>query len=511
MWELILSGLVQSLHLTNILVMLLGVLIGMVFGAIPGLTGAAAMTILLPITFVFPAETGVLFLLGIWNAAVYAGSIPAIVLNIPGTAASAATTLDGYELAKQGKATKALRASVVGSTVGAFASALTLLFLSPPLAKLSLMFGPAEMFSFTLFGLMIIITLSSGNLVKGLISGLLGLLMSTIGFAPSGTIRFAVTPDLVDGFPIIVTLIGLFTFPEVFALIREKKSVVGQGGGVLLQADSFLLKFKDWTQNAGNFVRSSIIGSIIGVLPGAGPTIAGFVSYNEAKRASKHPENFGHGEIAGVIASDTANNAAVLSSLVPALTLGIPGSVDAVIILAALTMHGILPGPMLFQENGMLVYTVFMGVFVCNLIMLGVGVLSARHIAQLSRLRSSILAPMIIVFALVGSFAVRNDWFDVFSAFGIGLVGYGLREMDIPLAPMVLGVILGPILERNLYQMLVLFGGHYVDLLKLPIFLAFMAFSVLSVVMPLWRSRNEAKLSARNMALEAMKHKKERC
>jgi putative tricarboxylic transport membrane protein len=495
MAELMLSGLIQSLHLSNILAMLLGVLIGMAFGAIPGLTAAAAMTILLPLTFVFPAEMGVLFLLGIWNAAVYAGSIPAIVLNIPGTAASAATTLDGYEMAKQGKATKALRASVFGSTVGAFASALTLLFLSPPLARLSLMFGPAEMFSFTLFGLLIIVTLSSGNLVKGLISGLLGLLMSTIGFAPSGTIRYAVTPDLVEGFPIIVTLIGLFTFPEVFALIREQKSVAEQGRGVLLAADSFLLKLRDWATHGGNFLRSSIIGCIVGVLPGAGPTIAGFVSYNEAKRASKHPEDFGHGEISGVIASDTANNAAVLSSLVPALTLGIPGSVDAVIILAALTMHGILPGPMLFQENALLVYTVFMGVFVCNLIMLGVGVLSARHIAQLTRLRTSILAPVIIVFALVGSFAVRNDWFDVFSAFGIGLVGYGLREMDIPLAPMVLGVILGPILERNLYQMIVLFSGHYGDLLKLPIFLIFMGLSVFSVVMPLVRGRRMKKFS----------------
>jgi len=500
MGELILSGLAQAVHLTNILAMLLGVLVGMVFGAIPGLTGAAAMTILLPLTFVFPPEMGVLFLLGIWNAAVYAGSIPAIVLNIPGTPASAATVLDGYELAKQGKATRALRASIFGSTVGAFVSALTLLFLSPPLAKLSLMFGPPEMFSFTLFGLMIIITLSSGTMVKGLISGLLGLLMGTIGFAPSGTIRFAVTPDLIDGFPIVVTLIGLFTFPEVFSLIREQKSVIDRGKGVLLGADTFLLKLKDWTRHAGNFARSSMIGSIVGVMPGAGPTIAGFVAYNEAKRASKHPENFGRGEIDGVIASDTANNAAVLSSLVPLLTLGIPGSVDAVIILAALTMHGLLPGPLLFQKNTLLVYTIFMGAFVCNFIMMGIGVLCAPYIAQLTRLRASILAATIMVFALVGSFAVRNNWFDVFSAFGIGVMGYGLREMDIPLAPMVLGVILGPILEPNLYQMIVLFSGHYVDLLKLPIFLVFMAFSVFSMVMPLLRGRKKEKPAARHGA-----------
>jgi len=497
MLALMLSGLASAVHVGNLLAMFLGVLVGMVFGSVPGLTAAAAMTILLPLTFVFPAEMGVLFLLGIWNAAVYAGSIPAIVLNIPGTAASAATSLDGHEMAKQGKATRALRASIFGSTVGAFASALTLLFLSPPLAKLSLMFGPAEMFSFTLFGLLIIVTLSAGTLVKGLIAGLLGLLISAIGFAPSGSIRFAFTPDLVDGFPIIVLLIGLFTFPEVFSLIREQKSVVDAGSGALLTEDSFLLKLKDWGKNAGNFIRSSIIGSIVGVLPGAGPTIAGFISYNEAKRASRNPQNFGKGEVAGVIASDTANNAAVLSSLVPALTLGIPGSVDAVIILAALTMHGILPGPMLFQQNALLVYTVFMGVFVCNIMMLAVGVLSARHIAQLTRFRSSVLAPLIIVFALVGSFAVRNSWFDVFSAFGIGLMGYGLRQMGIPLAPMVLGVILGPILERNLYQMIVLFGERPLDLFKLPIFLIFMALSILSVAMPIMRSVKDAKRDRR--------------
>lgn len=495
MGDLILSGLANAVHLENLFAMLLGVLTGMVFGSIPGLTAAAAMTILLPLTFIFPAEMGVLFLLGIWNAAVYAGSIPAIVLNIPGTAASAATCLDGHFLAKQGKAMRALRASIFGSTVGAFFSALTLLFLSPPLAKLSLMFGPAEMFAFTLFGLLIIVTLSSGTMVKGLIAGLLGLLLSAIGFAPSGSIRFAYTPDLVDGFPIIVILIGLFTFPEVFTLIRAQKSVIEGSGKVLLTKDSFLLKLSDWVKYAGNFVRSSVIGSIVGVLPGAGPTIAGFISYNEAKRASKHPQTFGKGEIAGVIASDAANNAAVLSSLVPALTLGIPGSVDAVIILAALTMHGILPGPMLFQQNAPLLYTVFMGVFVCNILMLVVGVFSARYIAQLTRLRGSLLAPLIIVFALVGSFAVRNCWFDVFSAFGIGLVGYGLKEMGIPLAPMVLGVILGPILERNLYQMIVLFRGHPVDLLTMPIFLIFIALSLLSVAMPIWRGIKDKKCS----------------
>ena len=495
MGELILSGLVNAMHINNLLAMLLGVVTGMIFGAIPGLTAAAAMTILLPLTFVFPPEMGVLFLLGIWNAAVYAGSIPAIVLNIPGTAASAATSLEGHSLAMQGKATRALRASIFGSTVGAFGSALTLLFLSPVLARFSLMFGPAEMFAFTLFGMMIIVTLSSGMMTKGLIGGLLGLLLSVVGFAPSGSIRFAYTPDLVEGFPIIVVLIGLFTFPEVFSLISEQKSVVekGEEKSVFLTKDSFLLRLRDWKENATNFIRSTVIGSVVGVLPGAGPTIAGYIAYNEAKRAAKKHQKFGKGEVAGVIASDTANNAAVLSSLVPALTLGIPGSVDAVIILAALTMHGILPGPMLFSRNADLVYTIFMGVFVCNFIMLIVGVLSARHIAKVTKLRGSILSPLIVIFALVGSFAVRNSWFDVGSAFGIGLMGYALRKMDIPLAPMVLGVILGPILERNLHQTVVLFSGHFSDLLTMPIFLVLMFLSLASFLMPIWREIQDKK------------------
>ncbi len=489
MLDLMFHGLANSLHLNNVMSMILGVAVGMVFGSVPGLTAAAAMTILLPLTFVFPAEAGVLFLLGIWNAAVYSGSIPAIILNMPGTAASAATALDGHYLAQQGKATRALRASVIASTVGAFVSALTLLFLSPPLAKLSLMFGPAEMFSFTLFGLMIIVTLSAGTMVKGLIAGLLGLLLSTIGFSPSGYIRYAFTPDLIEGFPVIVVLIGLFTFPEVLKLVEDYRKDALRSTDVTLTKDSFLLRIGDWGKHGLNFLRSSVIGSVVGVLPGAGPTIAGFISYNEAKRASKTPENFGKGEIAGVIASDSANNAAVLSSLVPALTLGIPGSVDAVIILAALTMHGIIPGPMLFQQNASLVYTVFMGVFVCNLIMLAFGVFSARHIAKLTRISPPVLASLIIVCGLVGSFAVRNNWFDVISAFGIGLVGYFLRKINIPLAAMVLGVILGPILERNLHQTMVLYGDRPLELLKLPVFLIFIALAILSVVMPIIRGR----------------------
>jgi putative tricarboxylic transport membrane protein len=489
--ELMFQGLLQAMHWQNLIAMIFGVVVGMVFGAIPGLTAAAAMTILLPLTFIFKAEMGVLFLLAIWNAGVYAGSIPAIVLNIPGTGASAATTLDGYALSKKGMAKEALRASVTGSTIGAFVSGLALLFLSPPLARLSLMFGPAETFAFALFGLSIIVSLSSDSLINGLISGFLGLLIATVGFAPSGALRFVYTPELIDGFPVIIVLIGLFTIPEVMDLIERQRLTITKNScvDVVSKRSNFLLKISDWKSFSFNFLRSSGIGSFVGILPGAGPTIAGFVSYNEARRASKNPAAFGKGEIDGVIAADTANNAAVLSSLVPALTLGIPGSVDAVIILAALTMHGLLPGPMLFERNADLVYAVFMGVFVANFIMLIVGSISARHIAKITRVRVSILSPIILVFAIVGAFAVRNNWFDVFLAIIIGLIGYGLKRMNIPLAPLVLGAILGPILERNLYQMVVSYSGRINELVTRPIFIVFILLSILSILMPILRSK----------------------
>jgi putative tricarboxylic transport membrane protein len=353
------------------------------------------------------------------------------------------------------------------------------------------MFGPAETFAFALFGLSIIVSLSSDSLINGLISGFLGLLIATVGFAPSGALRFVYTPELIDGFPVIIVLIGLFTIPEVMDLIERQRLTIAKNSSddVSSKRSNFLLKLSDWRSFGFNFLRSSGIGSFVGILPGAGPTIAGFVSYNEARRASKNPTAFGKGEIDGVIAADTANNAAVLSSLVPALTLGIPGSVDAVIILAALTMHGLLPGPMLFERNADLVYAVFMGVFVANFIMLIVGSISARHIAKITRVRVSILSPIILVFAIVGAFAVRNNWFDVFLAIIIGLIGYGLKRMNIPLAPLVLGAILGPILERNLYQMVVSYSGRINELIIRPIFIVFILLSILSILVPILRSK----------------------
>lgn len=497
MGEWILTGLGFAFEPLNVAAMALGVAIGMAAGAIPGLTGATAMTILLPLTFAFPAETGILFLLAIWNAAVYAGSIPGIVLNIPGTAAAASVAIEGHEMAKRGLARRALRASVVGSTVGGFASAAALLLLSPPLAALSLRFGPAELFAFSFFGMATVVSLSSGSLIRGAISAVIGLFLATVGISPEGVNRFVLDPELISGFPLIPTLIGVFTIPVVLELILEQRRQIAVDTRTGWGRDDFLFRLADWARHGVNFARSSVIGVVVGILPGAGPTIAGFVAYGEARRSARRPHEFGRGDVRGVIAADTANNAAVFSSLVPALTLGIPGSVDAVIIMAALTMHGLLPGPTLFDRSPEVVYTVFAGIFVANALMLLAGVTCARWIAGVTRIRLSVLAPVILILSLLGAYAYHNNAFDVALALGVGLAGWVLRLAGVPLAPLILGLILGVPLETHFTQAMTLYGDPWSAFALRPIALAFLALAVAGIVWSLWRDLRERRRAAR--------------
>jgi putative tricarboxylic transport membrane protein len=487
--ESALIGLVQALEPFNIAIMVAGLVIGVVFGGTPGLTAAAAMTMLLPLTFMLPPVAGVLFLLSIWNGAVYAGGLPAILVNIPGTPASAATAFDGYPMAQQGLAQRALRASIVASCVGSFISAAALLLLSPPLARLSLLLGPAEIFGFALFGLTAAATLSGRSRLHGLFSVALGLWLATIGLSPAGQPRMMFSADLLDGFPVLIALIGLFTIPQVLALILSRAQQVAINTEQPAGREHYLLRLRDWSESWFNMLRSSLIGVVVGVLPGAGPTIAGFISYAEAKRASKKPETFGKGNPQGVIAAESANNAAVFSDLIPSFALGIPGSVDAVIVLAALTMHNMVPGPALFNRNPEVVYTFMMGAFVSVVLLLVIGLLSMRWIAYVTRMRLSLLAPAILVFGFVGVFSIHNNPFEVTMALGIGIVGFALRLAGVPLAPLVLGMVLGPILETKLYQVIALYDHGAGVLLTRPISLAFIVASALSVLWPLLRRK----------------------
>ncbi len=484
MLHLVAHGAMEVFAPINLAAMTLGVAIGMAFGAIPGLSGATAMTMLLPLTFVFPADTGTLFLIAIWNAAVYAGSIAAICLNIPGNAAAAACAIEGHAMAQRGLARRALRASIVGATIGGFAAAASLMLLSPPLAALALHFGPAEMFALAVFGMAAVVSLASGSLVRGTIATVIGLLLASVGTAPSGDVRFVLTPELINGLPVIPTLVGLFTVPVLLEMILERRTSVAVDLQSLRAPDPFLLRWDDWSRHWFTIVRSAFIGVFLGVVPGHGPTIASFVAYGEARRSAGPGNMFGRGDVDGVLAPETAANAAVFSSLVPALTLGIPGSADAVIIMAALTMHGMIPGPMLLQRSGDVLYTIFAGAFVANFLMLLFGFFGARTIANITRVKLAVLAPVVLVFALVGAFAVNGDIFDVGVALAVGLFGFLLRLLAIPLPPLVLGLILGNPLETYFLQAEVLYDSVWQALTR-PICLAVLVLTTAAVVFSL--------------------------
>lgn len=485
--ELFVTGAAAVFQPQVLLLMVGGVLLGLTFGSIPGISATTGMILLLPLTFFLPPLQGVMLLIAIWLSGTYAGSIPAIVLNIPGTAASVATAIDGYALSQQGQAPRALRASIVGSVFGGLVSAVALVFFSPPLAELALQFRPPEMFAFALFGMTIIVSLSSGALARGALAGVLGMLLASVGFGPAGTARFAYSVNLLDGFPIVVILIGLFTFPQILELLQKGAITISQVG----QADArsvepmdrlYLLRARDFARHGLNLLRSAVIGVVVGILPGSGPTVAGFVGYSEAKRASKDKDSFGKGNIDGVISAETANNASILSSLIPTLTLAIPGSVVAVIVLAALQMHGIVAGPRLFQQSGDLVAAIFIGVFVVQFVLLAAGLTFGRFIALITRVPVNVLTPIVFAMALAGAYSVRNNVWDVIVATFIGFVGYGLHLLRIPLSPLILAAILGPIVERNWYLTYQLYSDDWGRLATRPIFLLLMGLTVLTLL-----------------------------
>jgi putative tricarboxylic transport membrane protein len=486
MLDMILEGLLHVAEPMNLLAVLAGVLVGMGVGAIPGLSGGTTMTILLPLVLLAPPDSAVLFLISIWGAAVYAGSISAICLNIPGTAAAAATTIDGYALSRAGMARTALRASIVASAIGGMMSALALLFLSPLLAELALGFGPAEMFAFALLGMTTVSALSSDSLVRSTLATFIGLAIATIGIAPTGQTRMVFTPDLISGVPLIPLLIGLFTVPVALEMLRAGRTGIAIDLKSLEGREPFLTRLSDWTTHAWNFLRSGVMGVVIGVLPGAGPTIASFIAYGTAKRMARPADRdqFGKGSISGVIAPETANNAAVFSSLVPAFSLGIPGSVDAVIIMAALTAHGLVPGPLFIAQSGDVAYTIFVGAFVANIAMLLAGLYLARHIARITKVPQSLLGPIILTLALLGAFSVHNSVFEVGLTLFVGGCAFLLRRIGVPMAPIILGAILGPMLERYFVQALVLYDGPVAALTERPVASILLALSVATVFLP---------------------------
>ena len=442
-----------------------GTVFGVVIGALPGLTSTMGVALLVPVTFGMSPAAGLALLGAIYCSSTYSGAISAILLNIPGTPANCCTLLDGYPLTKKGESGRAIALATSSSAVGGFMSIFALLFLAPPLAEFALRFGAQDYFLLALFGVSVIASLSERNILRGLWSGAFGLFLSIIGMHPiTGEIRFTGgIPELYNGLSLVIALIGLYSIPEVIASISEmKQGFVDKNKAVGSNVISQMMEIFKYKML---LFRSTVIGIIVGIIPGAGSSIASFVAYDDAKRSSKTPEEFGKGCPQGVIASETSNNAVVGGSLVPALTLGIPGNAVSAVLLGGLMVHGLKPGPTLFTDNAAVVYTFIMSLFVSNIVFVPVGLFISRYCTKLIEIPASILGPLVIGLAVIGSYAINMSMVEVGIMLAVGLLGFFMKFFDIPREPLVLGLVLGTMAEGELARAMSLVHGDILALI----------------------------------------------
>lgn len=482
-WDQLLMGFIQIFTLETFVFISVGVLIGILFGAIPGLSGNLAMVIFLPLTFSLSSVAGISMLMAIYCGGAYGGSISAILLGTPGSNEAAATVLDGYPLAKKGKAKKALEIALVSSTIGGIISAFMLLFFAPIISKLTLRFASPEYFMLSIFGLSIIAGVSGENLAKGLFAGCIGIFISMMGIDDlSGLSRFTFNNiNLLSGVNLIAMMLGLFAIPIIVEKI-ENKEYEYKANALISMEDKEGLTRKEFKQILKPILKSSMIGVGIGALPGTGAAIAAFISYNEAKRTSSHPEEFGFGSIEGIAAPEAGNNAVTGAALIPLLTLAIPGSAAVATLIGALTMYGLVPGPQLFQNQGVIMYSIMTALIFTNLIMLLEGKLLSGFFAKVTQVPQIILMPILMIFCFSGAFAAKPTIFNIYVLLVSGIVSYFLGKLKIPHVPLLLGVILGPIAEVNLRNSLTMSGGTWLIFLTRPISVAILALTIILVI-----------------------------
>jgi len=482
-----------ALTLFNVMLALGGVIAGTVIGSLPGLTATMAVAVLVPITFSMPPASALILMGAIYTGAIYGGAYAAILLNTPGTPSAIATTFDGFPMAKRGDGDLAVTLACIASVMGGLIGAAFLLGLAPPLAKVALAFGPVEYFWLAVFGLTLISALSEGNLLKGLIGACFGLLLSSIGIAEiSADVRFTFGSQvLLGGIETVSALIGLYCVPVLIDLVATPDrhlKVTHQPKGF-----RFLESLRISWAGKINLLRSSVIGTLVGILPGAGGSIAGLVAYSEARRASKRTKHFGTGEPEGVQATESANNATVGGGFIPTLVLGIPGTPPDAVILGALLIQGVRTGPNLFTEEGSIVYTFIYGLFLATLLMLPVGLVIGRYAYKIIiTVPKAMLVPTVAFMTMIGTYSIRNSVSDVIIMITLGVIGWILNRFGYSPSPIVLGLILGRIAEQGFVQGWTI-GAATDDLATMffgrPISLAIIAFIALSLFYPLIRTR----------------------
>ncbi|WP_296644517.1 tripartite tricarboxylate transporter permease [Roseinatronobacter sp.] len=466
--EVLIAAALAVLQPHMLLIVLLGVTAGLFVGALPGLTATMALALMLPFTFAMEALEGLVALGAVYMGTIYGGAFTAILINTPGTPSSIATTFDGHPMAKQGRALEAISIATIASVVGGVVGVVFLLLAAPPLAQLALKFGPSEMFWVAILGLTLIGSLATGSVLKGLLGGAIGLIIGTIGISPiGGESRFTFGwPPLQAGVSLIVALIGLFVIPELLSMMRQGRAAIDSAAGLGDGGFRFGSAMTTVFRKPVNLIRSCVIGQIIAIIPGAGGSITSLVAYNEAKRGSDDPDSFGKGNPEGLVASESSNNVMVAGSMVPLLTLGIPGAPPDAVILGVMLLHGLRPGLELFSETGVLANGFIISMGLAALMLIPVGLLGGRLIYQvIRRTPHYFLVPTILVITILGTYALRNNLVDVALMLGLGIVGFAIRGLGLDAAPIVLGLILGTIAEQGYVQTIL--GGMAMDIPQL--------------------------------------------
>lgn len=493
-----LAGLTTLTDPTLVFLLLCATLGGVVIGALPGLNATTGAALLLPFTLTMDPVPAIALLTAIYCSATFAGAITAILINTPGTSASATTCLDGYPMAQRGEAGRALGLAVVSSTVGGVFSVLVLMACAPILARAAYNFAPPEYFALTLFGLSMLISVGGGSAIKNLISGAFGILLATVGTDLLTSVkRFTFeSPHLYDGIGFVPVMIGVFGISELIAQasrLNEKRERVTMDAIKLPSKEDYRRVWK-------TILRSSGIGTFIGVLPAEGATVASMIGYNEAKRWSKKPEEFGKGSPEGIAGSEAANNSATGGAMVPTLALGIPGSPTAAVILAGLLVHGLRPGPTMFTDQAEFAYAIFWSMLFVNLLFLLVGLYGARAFARVTLIPVTVLWPCVFVFSIVGAYALDQSMFDVWIAIAAGILGYFMRMYGFSVVPLAIGLILGGMLEQRLGQSMVMLDEKWWLMLSRPISLFFFILTALALFgRPVFQLINRTKATDRGM------------
>jgi putative tricarboxylic transport membrane protein len=486
----ILIGISQSTGIIVLFSSCIGVLIGLIVGMIPGLTISTGIIVLLPITFVLPADISIALLLGLYVGGMTGGSFSAILLNIPGTPSASATAIDGYPLAVRGEAGRALGIAITASFIGGIVSFLFLFLIAPILANFALHFRTQDMFAILLFGLTIICSFSASSLIKGLLSAVIGLAIVTIGQDPvMGTQRFTFGHvNLMAGIHFLTAMIGLFAIPQLISNITSNDNPKGR---VQEKLASIIPSASDFRKIRTPIAIGSTIGSFLGTLPGAGGPIAAFISYDYAKKLSKNPEQFNKGAIEGVAAPEAANNAVTGGALIPMMTLGIPGDPVTAILIGALIVHGLAPGPLMFLERADFAYGVIFSFFWANIFNFCIAILSVKYLVKVLATPRYLLMPSVAVLCVVGSFALRNNFFDVYIMLIFGLIGICMKWLDMPVVPLLLALVLGSQFEENLRVALTASQGDISVFVTSPISLSFIILSLISVIWSLKSNKNK--------------------